>query len=182
MSTGASGHGHAQAHTAEEVRARNKALDSELRELAARITPEQLHRTPSNDEWTPAENLAHLAEFARYFAADIERQLQQQGVTVGRTHEHAERNAAVAAASGRTLDDLRYDLDDGLDTLATVLEGLRDEHLGRIAQNRAYGPEPLTTFLERYVLGHKAAHSRQLRETLAIAAVAHADDTGVGSV
>lgn len=152
--------------TAEEVRIRNTELDAELYRTVERITPGQLHAAPEEAEWTPAEILAHIAEFARFFTGNLERQLVAEGVEVGRTHEHPGRNHAIASASGRDLDDLRLSLKPALDELTAVLATLRDEHLGRIGNNRKYGPEPLAVFLDRYVLDHKAAHLDQLRQTL----------------
>ena len=152
--------------TAAEVRARNAELDAELRRLVEQITPDQLHVAPRDGEWTPAEILAHLAEFPRYFAGDLARQLAAEGAEVGRTHEHPGRNQAIAAAPGRTIEELRDRLNSALDELAKTLEDLRDEHLGRIGNNRKYGPEPLAVFLDRYVLDHKAGHLDQLRRTV----------------
>ncbi len=152
--------------TAEEVRARNAELDGELSRLAERVTRGQLHVAVGKGEWTAAEILAHVAEFARYFAGDLERQLGAEDRDVGRTHDHPGRNQAIAAAAGRGLEELRGDLALALDELAKMLEFLHDEHLGRIGNNRKYGPETLTVFLDRYVLDHKAAHIDQLRHTL----------------
>ena len=152
--------------TAEEIRARNAELDVQLSRLAEQVSPGQLHAATPDGDWTPAETLAHIAEFARYFAGDIARHLGAEGIDVGRTHEHPGRNQAIAAAPSRTLDELRSSLNSALDELAKVLATLRDEHLGRIGNNRKYGPEPLSVFLDRYVLDHKAAHRDQLRRTL----------------
>ncbi|MBA3415892.1 MAG: maleylpyruvate isomerase N-terminal domain-containing protein [Chloroflexia bacterium] len=152
--------------TAAAVRARNAELDDELARLAARVTPGQLHVASEAGEWTLAETLAHVAEFARYFAGDLARQLGTDGGDVGRTHDHPRRNQAIAAAAGRDLAELRGDLNLALDELAKMLESLHDEHLGRIGNNRKYGPETLAVFLDRYVLDHKVAHIDQLRRTL----------------
>jgi len=148
------------------VRASNDQLDERLRELAAQIPADLLHADPGGDEWTLTQNLAHVAEFSRYFSVDLAAQLKQEGTAVGRTHEHADRLAAVAAAEGQGLDELRGALDAALDVLAAQLAELRDEHLDRLAHNRKYGPDPLTKFLDRYVLGHKAAHIQQLEKTI----------------
>jgi hypothetical protein len=152
--------------TAEEVRARNADLDAGLVRLAGQITPANLHVAPADGEWTPAEILAHLAEFPRFFAADLARQLDAEGVEVGRTHEHPDRNQAIASATGRDLDDLLTSLSSALGELARTLEQLEDGHLERVGHNRKYGPEPLATFLDRYVLGHKAGHVDQLQRAL----------------
>ncbi len=154
-----------QTRSAVEVRARNAELDIELSQLAAQVTPGQLHVTTEDGEWTPAETLAHVAEFARFFARDLERHLGEGG-DVGRTHEHPGRNQAIAAAADRDVDELREDLTLGLDALAKLLESLDDAHLERIGNNRKYGPETLAVFLDRYVLDHKAAHIGQLRRAL----------------
>lgn len=152
--------------TAAAVRARNTELDAELTRLARRVTPDRLHVTPADGEWTPAEILAHLAEFPLFFAGDLARQLLAEGAEVGRTHEHPGRNRAIDSAPDRGLDDLMASLSSALRELAKTLEQLEDWHLERIGNNRKYGPEPLATFLDRYILGHKAGHVAQLRQAL----------------
>lgn len=151
---------------ADAVRIANDALDERLRALAAAIPAERLHTDPGNGEWTLAENLAHIAEFTRYFAADLAAQLQDEGAAVGRTHEHPDRNAAIARAKGQSLDDLRAALDTGLTELAEQFGELVDKHLDRMGNNRKYGLEPLHRFLARYVLDHKASHAAQLERTI----------------
>jgi len=156
-------HGRARANA---VRIANDELDERLRTLAAAIPAELLHKDPGEGQWTLAENLAHIAEFSRFFAADLAAQLEHEGATVGRTHEHPGRNAAIAAATSKSLDDLRECLDTAFAALADQLGQLRSEHLDRVGHNRKYGPEPLERFLDRYVLGHKAAHAQQLEMTI----------------
>jgi uncharacterized damage-inducible protein DinB len=153
--------------TADDVRRVNATLDRELLALAADITPDEVHTDPRNGEWTLAENLGHIAEFPRFFAPQIASQLAGDPAPVGRTHENPARLAAIEAARGRGLDDLRSDLATSLGDFAHTLEPLRDDDLARVTENSKYGPESLRQFLDRYVIGHKAAHVRQLRETIA---------------
>jgi uncharacterized damage-inducible protein DinB len=153
--------------TAEAVRAHNAALDAELRALAGEVPAEALGRDPGGDEWTVAQLLAHLGEFPRFFADDLSRWLDDPATPVGRTVEHPARLAAVEEAQSADLTALRSEMDAAFAALETVLDRLDDEHLRAQAQNRKYGPEPLTTYLDRYVLGHKASHVEQLRTTLA---------------
>ena len=47
--------------------------------------------------------------------------------------------------------------------LAAALELLVDDDVEAKTENVKYGPEPLTAFLDRYVIGHKAGHLDQLR-------------------
>jgi hypothetical protein len=153
--------------TAEAVRAHNAALDAELRALAADVPAEALGRDPGGDEWTVAQVLAHLGEFPRFFADDLGRWLDDPATPVGRTVEHPARLAAVSEAQRADLATLRADMNAAFDALEAVLDRLDDDHLRAQTQNVKYGPEPLTTYLDRYVLGHKAGHVDQLRGTLA---------------
>jgi uncharacterized damage-inducible protein DinB len=125
--------------TADDVRRLNAELDARLVRLAGEIRPDELHVDPQNGEWTLAENLGHIAEFPRFFAPQLEAQLH---------------------------DELRADLAASLDAFAAALVELRDDDLERVAENGKYGPESLAVFLDRYVISHKAAHVRQLRETI----------------
>jgi uncharacterized damage-inducible protein DinB len=152
--------------TADDVRRLNAELDARLVGLAGEIRPDELHVDPQNGEWTLAENLGHIAEFPRFFAPQLEAQLHEERPRVGRTHEHAARLAAVEHAHDRDLDELRADLAASLDAFAAALVELRDDDLERVAENGKYGPESLAVFLDRYVISHKAAHVRQLRETI----------------
>lgn len=153
---------------ADEVRHRNAELDNRLLSIMDLMDPERLHVLEDNPEgveaWSAAMVLAHLAEFSRFFAAELRRFVADPTAPVGRTHEHPERLAAVAAAGDRSLDELRAAVTAAFADLAAALESLRDHHLDMLSHNRRYGPEPLTAFLDRYVLGHKQGHAQQLAE------------------
>src|SRR5256885_16831951 len=81
----------------------NAALDDELTALAAQVTLDALHASQGAVRWTFAEQLAHIAEFARFFAADLADWMANGG-PVGRAHHHPARLAAVAAAPAPALD------------------------------------------------------------------------------
>lgn len=152
--------------TATGVRAHNAALDHTIRSLASQIPASRLAFQPEEGGWTLAENLGHLAEFPLFFASQVSLQMRVDRPIVGRTHEHVARQEAISRAAARGVEQLRGEVDVSLAELDRVLEELHDEHLPKLAQNRRYGLEPLATFLDRYVLGHKAAHIVQLEETL----------------
>jgi uncharacterized damage-inducible protein DinB len=156
-----------EVRSAEDVRRINAGLDAQLIERIERIEPDQLNLDPKNGEWPLAQNLAHIGEFPRYFAADLRRWLADDSAEVGRTHEEANRLQAIESAPARDPAELKDDVREAFSELTSALESLEDADLERTMQNRKYGPEPLTKFLDRYILGHKAAHVRQLDETLA---------------
>lgn len=153
--------------SADEVRRHNRALDAQLLALFDEVRSDELLRNAGDDPWRPAENLAHIAEFPRYFARQLREWLTGDRVVVGRVAEHsADRNDAVVRAPDRDLDALRCDAASAFTEFAAALEDLRDEHLDATTHNVKYGEEPLRTFLQRYAVGHKAAHLEQLRRTL----------------
>jgi hypothetical protein len=89
---------------------------------------------------------------------------------VGRVAEHdAARNDAIVQADTARLSDLQHAVAAGFDELAEVLADLTDAHLTQPMRNVKYGDEPLTAYLDRYVVGHKAAHLEQLTTALAAA-------------
>ncbi|MEE6257662.1 maleylpyruvate isomerase N-terminal domain-containing protein [Plantactinospora sonchi] len=153
---------------ADEVRDRNAELDDRILSTVDSVHPGRLHvleaKPDGVEAWSAAMVLAHVAEFSRFFADELRRFLADPAAPVGRTHEHPERLAAVAAAGSRSLDDLRADLTAAFANLAAALDAVRDDHLTMVRVNRRYGPEPLTAFLDRYVLGHKQSHAEQLAD------------------
>lgn len=155
--------------SAAEVRDRNAALDRNLRDLAAQISAEALTRDPGDNEWTLAQLLAHLGEFTHFFAQDLSGWLDagagRDELPVGRTHEHPVRLAAVSDPPAQ-LDQLLAGVDASFQELTAVLSRLEDDHLNASMNNRKYGTEPLTDYVDRYILGHKAGHEAQLRWTL----------------
>lgn len=154
---------------ADDVRSTNQALDERLLQLANQVDADNLNSRPQSDEWTPAQNLAHLGEFPRFFARELTAILSSADAAVGRTHEHPGRLAAVDDPSDAFPEELRRGLESALKELALVLEDLEDRHLTQTVINRKYGPEPLTAYLDRYVLGHKASHVDQLEKTIRLA-------------
>lgn len=152
--------------TASGVLELNARLDDELRALFARISDDALGQGPETG-WTVAEQCAHIAEFPGYFARQLREWINGERVLLGRVAEHdADRNDAIVRAPDQSIDELRAQAERSFAALAAALELLRDEHLTRETQNIKYGTEPLTAFLTRYAVGHKAAHVEQLGATL----------------
>jgi hypothetical protein len=147
--------------TADELRSQNRRLDEELLEAASSVDPAHLHFTPDG-EWSLAQVLAHLGEFPRFFAGELARWRDDPGAVIGRTHEHPARLAAVADPSGQR-DELVAAARQSMAMLAEALETLTDPDIDAPTQNVKYGPEPLSAFLDRYVVGHKAGHLDQIR-------------------
>ena len=146
---------------AEQVRAENRFLDEELLAEAEAFDPERLGEAPEG-EWSAAQVLAHLGEFPRFFAGELRRWHDDPTAVVGRTHEHPARLAAVASPTD-ALSELKAAMRSAFAELAGALKTLSDDDLEAKTENVKYGPEPLSAFLDRYVIDHKTGHLEQLR-------------------
>jgi hypothetical protein len=146
---------------ADAIRAENARLDEALLAEAERFDPARLTRAPEG-EWSAAQVLAHLGEFPRFFAGELRRWRDDPSAVIGRTHEHPVRLAAVESPAA-VLDELVAGMRSAFAELATELEALSDDDVDAKTENVKYGPEPLSAFFDRYVIGHKAAHLDQLR-------------------
>jgi hypothetical protein len=147
--------------TAEEVRAENRRLDDRLLAAATSFAATRLTDAPDG-EWSAAQVLAHLGEFPRFFAGELQRWRDDPAAVIGRTHEHPVRLAAVESPV-RALDQLVTAMRAAFAELAGALEALTDDDIDAKTENVKYGPEPLAAFLDRYVLAHKSGHLEQLR-------------------
>jgi hypothetical protein len=146
---------------ADEVRAENRRLDEALLAEAETFDPARLTDAPGG-EWSAAQVLAHLGEFPRFFAGELRRWYDDRAAVIGRTMEHPVRLAAVESPAD-ALGELVAGMRSAFAELAGVLEGLTDDDVEAKTENVKYGPEPLTAFFDRYVIGHKAGHLDQLR-------------------
>lgn len=153
--------------SAVEVRRRNAELDAELRALAYQVPERHLHDEFSEEAWTLAENLGHIAEFPAYFARQLNEWLDRTRVVVGRVADcDPDYSDALMRATEQRLAPLLEELEGSLAKLDEALARLTDDHLMATVHDVAHEREPLTSFLERYVIGHKAEHADQLRTWL----------------
>jgi len=148
--------------SAAEVVALNEELDRLLLVALARADLEE--RPESPDSWGGIEVAAHLAEFPRFFAEELKRLSADAAAIIGRTHEHEARLNAIAAARFLDRAQVKADVETAFAGLAAQLQRLTDTDISRVTNNVKNGEEPLSAFLDRYVIGHKAGHLRQLEE------------------
>ena len=146
---------------AREIRAENARLNEELLAEAEAFDPQGLLDAPEG-EWSAAQVMAHLAEFPRFFAGELRRWRDDPSAVIGRTHEHPIRLAAVESPA-EILDELVTGMRVAFAELDRELELLTDNDVEAKTENVKYGPEPLSAFFDRYVIGHKAGHLDQLR-------------------
>lgn len=143
------------------IRAENARLDEELLAEAEAFDPARLTYAPEG-EWCAAQVMAHLGEFPRFFAGELRRWHDDPSAVIGRTMEHPIRLAAVESPAD-ALDELVTGMRAAFTELAAALKLIDDNDVEAKTQNVKYGPEPLSAFFDRYVIGHKAGHLEQLR-------------------
>lgn len=71
-------------------------LADEMESWARSVDPSAFYRAPEAGEWSVMENLAHAAEFVRYWADAVAFVVEHPGQAFGRTHHDRERTAWVA--------------------------------------------------------------------------------------
>jgi hypothetical protein len=151
----------AEVRAAEEIRAENRRLDEALLAEAEAFDPARLTNAPPG-EWSAAQVMGHLGEFPRFFAGELRRWRHDPSAVIGRTLEHPVRLAAVESPAS-VRDELVAGMRSAFAELAATLEALSDADVDAKTENVKYGPEPLSAFFDRYVIGHKAGHLDQLQ-------------------
>lgn len=153
--------------SAADLRLTNAALDAELLRVVKDVPEGHFHDEFSDEAWTLAVQVGHLAEFPTTFGRQLRSWLGRERVVVGRIAEcDPEREDALLRATVRRLPELVEELEASLALLSSVLAMLRDEHLTATVYDVAAGRQTLTVFLDRYLLSHKAEHTTQLGTTL----------------
>lgn len=148
------------------VRRYNAKIDEDLLALAHRVPESSLHDEFSDRPRTLAQQLGHLAEFPIFFGAQLEAWLDRRRVVVGRTAGEADLNDALTRATELRLAPLLAWLEGALKKFDGTLGRLHDEHLRAVTHNVEFGREPLTSYLDRYIVAHKLAHAGELEATL----------------
>lgn len=134
------------------------------------------------ENWVAREVAAHLSEFPLFFAADLARWQEDPDAVIGRTHENDQRLEAIDSAGSRSPDELAEACRTAFSRLAEQLRQLDDADLRAMTNNVRHGAEPLTSFLERYVIGHKAGHLEQLAELREAASPEGTHDESKGDI
>lgn len=119
--------------------------------------------------WGPRELLAHLAEMLPYWLDEVERVLAggPEPVPFGRTQADPNRLAAIEHDRTLPLAELYARIEAGAERYARRLPALTAADASRRGLHPILGELPVTTILERMVVGHAEDHARQLAGILA---------------
>jgi hypothetical protein len=125
-----------------------------------------LYQSPSPDEWTVTESLAHIVEFMTYWADEIAKLVANPGRNFGRTKEDPNRIRSIEEHSHDTLEQMRLALPDSYGYLDNVLSTLTDSDLELTGHHSKFKEHTLDWFIKEFVTDHLENHILQLRECL----------------
>jgi len=127
----------------------------------------KLYQTPTENEWSIMESLAHIVELMPYWAGEVEKLVARPGQNFGRTMQDEGRLAALRIHGHDTLVQAREALPDSYSRLSEVLGGLQDSDLKLTGRHIRYGEHTLEWFIHEFITEHVRNHVAQLRECLA---------------
>lgn len=123
---------------------------------------------PESD-WGPKEVLAHVAEMAPYWLAQIDRILAgpPEPVPFGRVATDPGRIERIGLDRTLPAGELFDRIDRSLGDVAARLEGLDPDHEARLGSHTRLGEMTVVAIFERFIVGHVEDHVRQLEAILA---------------
>lgn len=150
-------------HTQQSYNELNALLDGPVGMLYA----EKLYQTPTENEWTVMENLAHIVEFLPYWANEVARVAAHPGQPFGRTAGDEDRLAALRDHGRDSLAQIRAALPPSYAHLDKVLNSLTDSDLDLTGVHLRRGEQRLGWFIEEFITKHLRDHVVQIRTCLA---------------
>ncbi|MGH2508370.1 MAG: DinB family protein [Ktedonobacteraceae bacterium] len=126
----------------------------------------KLYQTPTENEWTVMENLAHIVEFMPYWSDEVAKLVAQPGQNFGRTMEDEGRQAALHEHGRDTLGQAKAALPGSYAHLDEILSHLQDSDLELTAQHVKLGARTLAWYIHAFITEHLHNHVVQIKECL----------------
>lgn len=141
-------------------------LDALLDGPVGALYAEKLYQTPTENEWSVMENLAHIVEFMPYWGNEVAKLVAQPGQKFGRTIDDEGRQAALREHGHDSLVQLRAALPASYARLDDALGKLNDSDLELTGRHSRYGEKTLEWFIEDFITRHLRDHVAQIRACL----------------
>lgn len=126
----------------------------------------KLYQTPTENEWTIMENLAHIIEFMPYWSDEVAGLVAHPGQNFGRTMQHEGRQAALREHGHDTLEQVRAALPGSYTHLDEILSRLHDSDLELTGRHVKFGERTLAWFINEFITEHLHNHVVQIKECL----------------
>jgi DinB superfamily len=153
----------------ENVRNSYTALNQLIDGPLASLDMSKLYLSPSENEWTIMQNLAHVVEFMPYWAGEIEKLVADPGRNFGRTAQDEGRLRGISEHEKDNLSRTKAALLVSYTRLDEVLGSLKDSDLVLTGKHPKYGEKSLDWFIEEFVTGHLSGHVEQIKRYLELA-------------
>lgn len=126
----------------------------------------KLYQTPTENEWTIMESLAHIVEFMPYWGDEVAKLAAHPGQPFGRTMQHEGRLAALREHGHDTLEQARAALPGSYAHLDAILSRLRESDLELTGHHVKFGERTLAWFIQEFITEHLHNHVMQIKECL----------------
>ena len=131
------------------------------------IMDDMIYQRPGGAEWSIAVVLAHIIEARRYYAAEVQKVVDNPGIKMGRTVEHEDRLQSINAGDQLSFEALREELIASHQQMVETLTGIDDDDLQLEGDHVVAGPQTLLNFIERFMVTHDQTHVDQVTALLA---------------
>ena len=150
----------------EQIRISNIILHQLIDGSLARLEPGKLYQSPTENEWTIMQILAHIVEFMPYWAGEIEKVRIEPGSTFGRTHEDVGRLQGVSRREMDSLSNIKATLPGSYARLDEVLGKLRDSDLELTGKHVRQGEKSIGWLIDDLVTNHLSGHVDQIKSSI----------------
>src|SRR6266852_5312425 len=113
----------------ENVRNSYTALNQRIDGPLASLDTSKLYLSPSENEWTIMQNLAHVIEFMPYWAGEIEKLVTEPGRNFGRTAQDGGRLRGISEHAKDSLASIKAALPGSYARLHEILGSLKHSDL-----------------------------------------------------
>jgi 4-hydroxy-4-methyl-2-oxoglutarate aldolase len=130
--------------------------------LPSGLTPPD---TATGEQWDAGQVWAHLAEFGQYWLDELQLVLDAPGdapPAFGRVKSNAARVAAIAAGRHRTSAEQVVVMQDAIDRLRRMLQGMAPADWDRVGRHQTLGDLDVDAQLQHFHVGHYEEHADQL--------------------
>jgi hypothetical protein len=141
------------------------SLLGELRAWTRTVDSASLPGAVPADEWSVVQNLAHVAEFLRYWTDQALFVAEHPNSPFGRTEDDPDRLGAVAAHAGDDMADVMSAIDSSAAWFRERITSLADDAWGTIGLHPRRGEMEVREIVERFIVQHLAGHIEQAKAT-----------------
>ena len=132
-----------------------------LLDILSQADEQLLYQRKDEQEWTLAENLAHVAEARTFFVAEARKALASPGATIGRTVSHPGRLQTIIDHGQDGREQIAERLEASYAQVLQLLEQMSQDDLQTTGTHVKYGIQTLAEFIDHFIVEHDQNHVQQ---------------------